>query len=73
MTKYCGNETCASAGACLHPEGCSVTYSKAERATLNLKTISDKTLVEKIERGNVLLAEDLNELIERFKAYSKLT
>lgn len=34
--------------------------------------LSDKALVEKIERGNVLLAEDLNELIERFKAYSKL-
>lgn len=73
MTKYCGNETCAYVGACLHPKGCSVTYSKAERATLKLKTLSDKDLVEKIERGNVLLAEDLNELIERFKAYSKLT
>lgn len=35
--------------------------------------LTDADLVAKIERGGVVLAEDLNELVARFKAYSKLS
>lgn len=36
------------------------------------KPLTDRDLVAKIERADVLLPEDLNELVRRFKEYAKL-
>lgn len=37
------------------------------------KPLTDRDLVAKIEGAKVLRAEDLNELVKRFKEYAKLT
>lgn len=56
-----------------NPESC-IFYNAVEvvdRVTL-ARVPTDRDLVAKIEKADVLRAEDLNELVKRFKEYAKL-